>query len=331
MGGFVRRCVSMKLHYCAHLENFGDALNPWLWRQLLPGCLDDDGRELFLGIGTVLSDQIPAAPVKVVCGAGAGYGPPPRLDARWHVYFVRGPLTARALNLRPRTAVTDPALLAAGFPVPRGKRYVASFMPHHLSARYADWKSVCAAAGLHYIDPAGSVETVLAEIAGSGLVVTEALHGAVAADAFRVPWVAVRGYPQILDFKWRDWCASLGMTYRPESLVPLWDVSRYGSPLTPLRLAAKEALRHVGLSSRRWSPPRPLRSPPRDFEVAAHALRRLAEGNREMLSRDAMMDSALARLKDALVQVRRDCSARARAESREPLSGIAAAPGSLSR
>ncbi|HRG56916.1 MAG TPA: hypothetical protein PLG56_12795, partial [Lacunisphaera sp.] len=64
----------MKLYYYRDpIGNFGDDLNPWIWTSLLPEILDGDDKELFLGIGTVINSAVPAAPRKLVFGAGLGY------------------------------------------------------------------------------------------------------------------------------------------------------------------------------------------------------------------------------------------------------------------
>jgi succinoglycan biosynthesis protein ExoV len=95
-------------------------------------------------------------------------------------------------------------------------------MPHWYSAENGDWRTVCAQAGMHYIDPLGGVEQVLSEIQATRLLITEALHGAIVADALRVPWVPVVAYKHILALKWLDWCESLGLDYRPYHLRPLY-------------------------------------------------------------------------------------------------------------
>ena len=55
---------------------------------------------------------------------------------------------------------------------------------------------------------------------------TEALHGAIVADALRVPWIAVKLFDHIIEFKWRDWCRSLGLNYSPLLLTRLLSDSR---------------------------------------------------------------------------------------------------------
>jgi succinoglycan biosynthesis protein ExoV len=286
----------LRLFYCNHLKNFGDALNSWLWPQLLPGFFDADNTTLFLGIGTLLSNLVPAAPHKLVFGSGAGYGAFPTMDESWSVYCVRGPLTAKALGLPRKAAITDPAILVRSVLKPQSIDGDVSYMPHYLNTHRADWSALCRQAGLRYIDPTDTVDHVITAIASSRLLITDALHGAIVADALRVPWVAVRSYPHILEFKWRDWCASLDMVYAPIALPVLWDAYSCGNSLTRLRLRVKAALVRRGIRHRRWSASRPLVSPSHDFDQALHILCDLKSGTHAMLSRDIVMDNATDRL-----------------------------------
>ena len=94
----------MKLHYCkTPLGNFGDDLNTWLWPTLLgDSFFNSDEDSLFLGVGTILNKKIPKEPEKIVLGTGTGYQRPPKVDGKFSIYSVRGPLTARALNIPSR-------------------------------------------------------------------------------------------------------------------------------------------------------------------------------------------------------------------------------------
>lgn len=206
--------------------NFGDDLNAWLWPRLIPELLDGDGSTLFVGIGSILDRRIPQGPRKIVFGTGVGYGLLPVLNEEWQVCCVRGPLSARALGLPPELAVTDSAALVRT--VRRAsveRRHSVSFIPHFRTpARVLeagiDLKLVCASAGINYIDPCAPVEEVLAGIESSGKVIAEAMHGAIVADALRVPWLPVRLSDRIRSLKWRDWCGSLGMEYKPLPFSP---------------------------------------------------------------------------------------------------------------
>ena len=156
----------------------------------------------------------------------------PQLDDRWTFHCVRGPLTAETLGLRPETAVTDPAALVRLFVGDeKEKRHEISFMPHVESLLHALtirektlWQWGCEAAGVNFIDPRDSVEDTLTAIQQSRLLIAEAMHGAIVADALRVPWIPVRFHEHILEFKWRDWCASLDMEFNPVTLHPPLDL-----------------------------------------------------------------------------------------------------------
>jgi succinoglycan biosynthesis protein ExoV len=251
----------MKLFYartsgCGTKTNFGDELNVYLWKRLLPeGLLNEDGSAVFVGIGTLLNTNwLPAANRYVVFGSGVGYGPVPRIDQRWKVYCVRGPRSAKALGIAPGLGVTDPGILcrtlwpdgvitsdlenvasdhpgvAPGRPAtaPR-KRFRRSYMPHLgdacLNGEF--WRDLCARNDLHYIDPTAPVSEVLSDILATEHLLVEAMHGAVIADAYRVPWTAVRTNPGILDFKWSDWLEGLGMRYEPLSIYrPMFVLNR---------------------------------------------------------------------------------------------------------
>lgn len=213
----------MRLYYTAWSNNFGDALNAWLWDRLLgPDLRTAAPDDVFIGIGSMLNHRVPARPSKYVFGTGVGYGHVPVPDDTWHVGCVRGPLSARALGLDPDAAVTDSALLVvdAVDPTPP-PRLGVSYIAHCRGHLVAPWAKIAEAAGMSYICPFLDSRAVIDRIRRSELLVTEALHGAIIADAFDVPWIPVRCYPWVKRFKWRDWHASMGLDYRPHRLPPV--------------------------------------------------------------------------------------------------------------
>lgn len=214
-------------YYQDPVGNFGDDLNPWLWPKLFPEPIDRcfDRDTLFVGIGSVLNATIPDVPAKkVVFGSGCGYGPPPSLTPEWRVYCVRGPLTALMIGVAEDRAITDGGLLVRAVVEPSGQAPASqtAFMPHHQTQPYDLWRPICEALGIRYLDPTAPVETTLEAIRTSGVVITEAMHGAVVADALRVPWIPVRSRPRIATFKWEDWSRSIGIEHAFEWLPPVW-------------------------------------------------------------------------------------------------------------
>lgn len=211
----------MRLHYYVDPRgNFGDDLNAVVWPGLVGDLLDDDGRSLLVGTGTLLNGHLPRGPLKAVLGSGVGYGALPTVDASWSVYCVRGPLSAAALGLDPGLAVTDSALLVRLVDPPPAVHGGIVFMPHHTTLLRAavegrDLTGVCEQLGVRLLDPATPVREALAVLRGAELVLADAMHAAIVADAFRVPWVALSLYDHVDEAKWRDWCLSLRLSHSP--------------------------------------------------------------------------------------------------------------------
>lgn len=212
----------MRLYfYRAQHPNFGDELNLTMWQHLLPdGFFDDAEEELFLGIGSILFDTHPKAPKKIVAGSGWGYATPPNVhDGNWEILFLRGPRTAEVLGVDPKFAIGDAAILLRETPLPDPKPGIgAAFMPHFDSVERGNWAKVCQLAGLTYIDPTDDVDHILATIRGADVVVTEAMHGAIVADALRTPWVAMRPIAPAHRMKWQDWAGALQIDLRMQAL-----------------------------------------------------------------------------------------------------------------
>lgn len=299
----------MKLYYYIDKHgNFGDDLNPWLWSKLIPGIINEDDSEIFVGIGTLLNNNIPKNPKKVIFGSGVGYGSAlPDVDEKWKFYCVRGPITAARLGLSREYAITDPAaLVSTVFRANESKRAGIAFIPHHVSAWNLDWERVCREIGIRYIDPRKDVDTVLEEISRSSAVIAEAMHGAILADSFRIPWMPVVLYDQILRPKWQDWSQSLDLKYSPVQLNGVWDPDYNFSATDRLKIATKRSLLRFGLGSKNWTPPPP-RNTEKEIERFIKDFDRMVRNASLTMSRDTIFDEALGRLIDKLEQLRRDC------------------------
>lgn len=298
----------MKLmYYRDERGNFGDDLNPWLWNRLVPGFLDGREDVLFVAIGTILNHAIPQAPIKVVFGSGVGYGSLPVVDDRWRFYAVRGPLSAERLGLPPSTSVTDGAALVSTVYRKRPRRRGVALMPHHESVPRFDWASLCRRLGIRYLDPALPVQQLLREIARSELLLAEAMHAAIVADAFRVPWVSLRLNDHINEFKWQDWCASVEVAYDPVPIHPLRDnASR--KPGTRLREYVRR-VRRTGSLTRMGKPQVQIESSAAEIANAMAQLDSLkVDHSRRCLSSDAVLHDRVRTLHERLDRIRRDWS-----------------------
>jgi succinoglycan biosynthesis protein ExoV len=231
----------MKLIYYKE-KNFGDQLNLWIWPKLIPSLFEQNNQTVFIGIGTLLHEKrlesLQHSEKKVIFSTGVGYGKKPRTDQlnnSYHIYCVRGPLSAQVLGLSETLAITDGAvLLRRLFKINPNKLYKFSYMPHYELAGES-WNLVCNELGFGYIDPRWSIEKVMESISQSEVLLTEAMHGAIAADALRVPWIPMVSNRTILAFKWQDWCQSIGLEYQPAFVTRLHHPSSKSELLSPLR------------------------------------------------------------------------------------------------
>ncbi|GEO80145.1 glycosyltransferase family protein [Pararhodospirillum oryzae] len=216
----------MKIYYYRGKHpNFGDELNQWIWPKLIPNFFDNDSNTIFIGIGSVLSLSHDHSAKKIVFGSGlvTHYGNkiPNISEKEWDVFFVRGPRTAKFLNIPPEKGVGDSAILirtlvkSASQPQP-----FVSFIPHWESLDSGHWQEACRLAGIHLIDPRQPVQKVIDQLLVSRLVIAEAMHGAIVADALRIPWVPVLPLNHLHREKWLDWSEALGITLRPYRLWP---------------------------------------------------------------------------------------------------------------
>lgn len=202
----------MIIEYCrSKTLNFGDDLNPWLWPQLMGSEIfkKQDG-VYFVGIGTVLTKkrldiQLADAKEIVIFSSGAWGDDSLVLSDKCKVYGVRGPRTAKKLGLDKSLAIGDGAYLLRNIQLaPVEKKIDIGFIPHHGSEQYVDWQLVCDQLGIQFISAKQPVETFLVQLRSCRKIVTEAMHGAIASDAMRIPWIAVKFSPLFSEEKWYD-------------------------------------------------------------------------------------------------------------------------------
>jgi len=279
----------MKLTYFrGNVPNFGDELNTYMWPRLLPqDFLDEDDSELFLGIGSILWEHHPKEAHKYVFGSGyGGYAAPPDVhNGTWDVIFVRGPRTAARLDLPPSKAICDSAILLRKLDLPPAAEDLGiAFMPHYHSFSRGHWPEACAKAGIRLIDPRNNVEKILSEIRGARMLITEAMHGAIVADALRTPWLAVRPIHAENAAKWFDWAESLGLDLSQHPLQP--------SSLFELYVSATKGRRYYEGRARRLGTS--ALAAPADRVLISLAARHLTELSRRepQLSRDDRINDA---------------------------------------
>lgn len=227
-------------------RNFGDDINPFLLGKLFDRSLIENPDLCIVGIGTIVNDQniemLAKYKKKLIFSSGVGYGAVSKpLDETWEVVCTRGPKSAEALGVSPERGICDGAILLSDFfsVFPESKRNISvTFIPHITT----DWstgqvlRKIMKRVGVNYLVPDVPPEDFIDQVSRSRVVIAEAMHGAILADAMRVPWVPVYVHEHEHHiFKWQDWFQSIDQTYGSERLQPtVWN-----PPKDPLRAFLK--------------------------------------------------------------------------------------------
>lgn len=207
-------------------RNFGDALTE-LFRATLLAPLPDADRGVYFLIGSVLDDawvrrglrlgRERGGPVHFWTCGWRGTPVAPDLLDQATVHAVRGPLTRTGLGLPAGLPIGDAALLLPLLyqPPRTGVRHACLLVPHFedpqrtaMLARPQDWGADGA------VSPAvrggADILAVIDAVARSRLVLCGAMHAAVVAIAYGVPFVFFRDGFLNCPPKWDDLAAAMG-------------------------------------------------------------------------------------------------------------------------
>ena len=294
----------MRLRYFES-TNFGDALNPFIFNSLLPNFFDNDPSVDFFGIGSILGfNMVTEAKRKVLFSSGFAYGTKPSIDNTYDVFCVRGPLTAKALGIDEKLAIVDGAVLLKFLPSEKIiKEYDYSFMPHWESELKFDWKALCDTLNIQYISPMQDYKTTIKQILKSKVVIAEAMHAAIVADALRVPWIPVKAYQGINDFKWNDWAASLELPYQPIAIPSLFNNTAFVRELCSKKISPLLPQSVYGIGINAYQVYQRSSTQPKALQM----LEQIKKG-RQYLSKDEILESKANQLREKLEQVKRKYS-----------------------
>ena len=235
--------------------NVGDDMNAVLWQRIVPGLEELTPAEWLVGAGTIIDLRLNALPGrKIVMGSGFRWGAGQDfLRDDIHFAAVRGFGTAECCGLAPEFAVCDPGFLVSRvWPMARAPAGPVAFIPHIYSEQYSQIAVRAADTNFKVISPTLPLEEFLRQLAGCSRAYCESLHGAIFADALRVPWARVRICSHfyegrgVSDFKWTDTFAVLGLTATSairETLIPMkrsWPLIR--DVMRPLQSIAEKRL-----------------------------------------------------------------------------------------
>lgn len=193
--------------------NVGDDFNGNLWPLVWPGLAEERRWNYLIGIGTIIDDRLDALPGRKLV-AGSGVRPMGRAASRETLDFawVRGRLSAAELQLSVELALGDPGFLAPRFfPLPRApKPGRIGLIPHYHTEVRTHLFRYLGTEGIDIISPRIAPAAFFARLLACEAVFCEAMHGAIFAQAYGVPWARVRLHshvsegPTVSTFKWED-------------------------------------------------------------------------------------------------------------------------------
>ena len=215
--------------YKAPGGNVGDDLNTELWQRLIPEVNELATADWLIGIGTILDGRInPLTGRKIVMGSGVRPNGTGRLHGDIRIAAVRGLLSAERLGLDSSTAACDPGFLVAQlWPALSTPRDRVGLIPHVYSEQLSSISTAGAEAGFEVISPTLAIEPFLERLRRCERVFCESLHGAIFADALRIPWARVRLTSHyfegagVSDFKWQDAFSVIGVSHTPINRLSL--------------------------------------------------------------------------------------------------------------
>ncbi len=177
-------------------------------------------------------------------------------------------------------------------------------MPAGISATRGLWEEVCQIGNIQYIDPRNNVENIMKQLDQTRLLITEAMHGAIAAEAFRIPWISVYSGDHMNHNKWKDFCESLNLTYCPYQLPVTYRGNTELSFAKKCRETTKKILIASGFWKNRWMRPLPKKSTSDEVEQAVNRLLKISNEAEPVLSDQVLFENRLERLFDLLYKVK---------------------------
>ena len=149
---------------------------------------------------------------------GAGYEPDiclsntPRHPARkrWHIHSVRGPHTRALLGAPDDVVLGDPALLVPSFYTPKPTSHEVRRYFLHCGNQTTDDIDVDFPQQRTAEEPFRVIDAIV----HSDFVFSEALHVAIIAQAYGIPWAWSFNRHALGVFKWFDWFASIDIAPR---------------------------------------------------------------------------------------------------------------------
>ncbi|NDV91401.1 succinoglycan biosynthesis protein exov [Alteromonas sp. 345S023] len=285
--------------------NVGDDLNALILRHFFDFDKCSNASYTLVGIGTLINNHLPLSKEFIFFTTGYGYQKPPKFsDTSVSAIGLRGPMTLA--KLRPflkenekNIPLLDGAYLTPDLipknTTPEPNR--VGLIPHVDSMQIGRWEEIAKRGQFYLIDPRWEPSKFIDALTSCTAVITEAMHGAILADAYRVPWTGFAAHSHINTDKWHDWSESLSIPLQINSVSPVFKGDE-GQPFTTrIKNIIKRTAQKTRLYNNNWTLPPVARSTNKDMERTLAELKQIAAREKYQLSDYAIVQEKLAHLR----------------------------------
>jgi succinoglycan biosynthesis protein ExoV len=285
--------------------NVGDDLNALILRHFFDFDKCSKASYTLVGIGTLINNRLPLSREFIFFTTGYGYQKPPNFnDTRVSAIGLRGPMTLT--KLRPflqenesNIPLIDGAYLTPDLipknATPEPNR--VGLIPHVDSMQIGRWEEIAKRGQFCLIDPRWEPSKFIGALTSCSTVITEAMHGAILADAYRVPWAGFAAHIHINTDKWHDWSESLSIPLHINSVSPVFKGDEGLPFMSRVKNIIKRTAQKTKLYNNNWTLPPVARSNNKDMERTLDELKQIAAREKYQLSDYAIVQEKLAQLR----------------------------------
>jgi hypothetical protein len=164
----------------------------------------------------------------------------------------------------------------------------------------AAWDEFSKETGIHIIDPRLPVEDFLVELAQTKRVLCEAMHGAILADTFNIPWFPVKMYDHINEEKWFDWTEAFDLKIKFDYLNPIWKGDIGLSFKVRVKNSIKRIFKYFGIFDGRFDNVKPRTSKKSELNIVANKMRKLSSNAKFFTTDRDIMNTKIDNLIDKI-------------------------------
>lgn len=216
---FSRIQGGLPVHWHLGASNFGDDINPWLFKTISNQTChwkNTNGFHL-LGAGSIASKSTKKSAI-----IGSGFLSPEqrsKFEKPFHCFSLRGKLSSELIKLNPQFFGDPVSLINLLLPIVTKSSDLIGYIPHVTRLNSTEVREIAKLDDVKIIDVRRNPIEVVKDIASCGKIASQSLHGLIVADAYQIPSAWVHPSTEMIgqDFKFKDYFTS--MTTAKEAIL----------------------------------------------------------------------------------------------------------------